>query len=56
MGGEQEKLEPMTIAGTVTYGNYFNMSANNTYHIKVQIRRPGMPDVDATFTHQHFGN
>lgn len=32
---EQKKLEPMRIADSVTYGNYFDMPDDNLYHIKV---------------------
>jgi hypothetical protein len=56
LGSKQKKLEPMRIADNVTYGNYFDLSDNNIYHIKLQIRRPGVPDVEATFTHRHFGD
>lgn len=57
LGSERKKLEPMTIAGTVTYGNYFNIPANNTYHIKLWIRRPGEENgIEAQFTHQGFGD
>ncbi len=55
MGSKHSKLEAMRIAGTVTYGNYFNMPDNSTYHIKVMIRRPGIKGVVETqFTHRHF--
>ncbi|GMQ88427.1 MAG: hypothetical protein BMS9Abin08_1671 [Gammaproteobacteria bacterium] len=56
-GSKKKKLEPMKIAGTITYGNYFDMPDNNIYHIKVHIHLPGIKDVvEAQFTHQHFGN
>jgi hypothetical protein len=46
----------MAIAGTITYGNYFDMPNKNIYHIKIQIRRPGKSGViEARFTHRHFG-
>lgn len=48
--GPQKKLDPMLIAGTVTYGNYFTLSARGPYRIQVQIRRPGMPGaIEAVF-------
>jgi len=56
-GSKKKKLEPMKIAGTITYGNYFDMPDNNIYHIKVHIHLPGIKGVvEAQFTHQHFGN
>lgn len=43
--GVQKKLEPMLIAGTISYGNYFNIAGVNPYRILVQIRLPGSADV-----------
>jgi len=55
LGSEQKELEPMTIAGTVTYGNYFHMPGNDTYHIKLWIRLPdGSDTIEARFTHTHW--
>jgi len=54
MGGQQKKLDAMKIAGTITYGNYFDMPNKGTYHIKLWIRIPGMShDIEAKFTHRH---
>ena len=55
LSGVQKKLEPMLIAGTVSYGNYFNMPAvNNPYRIQVRIELPGVADViEAQFDYQH---
>jgi len=56
LSSKQKKLEPMRISDSVTYGNFFAMPNKNIYHIKVQIRLPGMKDVvEAQFTHKHFG-
>lgn len=45
-----KKLEPMTVAGNRTYGNYFNMLRGETYRIDVEVRRRGSPRVvHATF-------
>jgi len=55
LGSKQKKLEPMRVADSVTYGNYFDMPDSEIYHIKVRIRRPGIQDVvEAQFTHRHF--
>ena len=53
--GTQKKLEPMLIAGTISYGNYFNMSAtNNPYRILVLIELPGVAGViEAQFEYQN---
>ena len=55
MGGKKKALEPMKIAGTITYGNYFTMPDSGIYHIKLWIHLPGKQGViEAHFTHQHF--
>lgn len=52
---EWKNLEPMHIADTLTYGNYFDMSGEGTYRIQVRVRRPGQSTaIEATFTHRHF--
>lgn len=53
--GTQKKLEPMLIAGTISYGNYFNMPVTNSpYRIRVLIELPGVAGVIETeFEHQH---
>lgn len=38
--GPSKTLEPMMIADTVTYGNYFNLPGEGTYRIDVEIERP----------------
>lgn len=55
LAGTQKKLEPMLVAGTITYGNYFNIpAANNPYRIRVLIELPGVADVIETeFEYQH---
>ena len=46
-------LEPMRIADTVTYGNYFALPAPGNYRIDLQIRVPGRAGmVSARFAHQ----
>ncbi len=57
LGVTLKKLEPMKIAGTITYGNYFDMPDENVYHIKVHIDRPGIRHrVEAIFSHWHLSN
>jgi opacity protein-like surface antigen len=55
LAGAQKKLEPMLIAGTVSYGNYFNIPAsNNPYRIRVLIELPGVAGmIEAQFDYQH---
>ena len=53
--GTQKKLEPMLIANTISYGNYFNLpAAANVYRIRVMIELPGVAGIIETeFEYQH---
>ena len=54
LNGEKKTLEPMQIAGTTTYGNYFTMKGTGVSRINVVIRVPDAPrDIDVTFQHRH---
>ena len=54
LGGSEKVLLPMTIADTLTYGNFFIMPPNDTYRIQVEIRRPGRTEpVRAEFVYEH---
>ena len=47
----EKKLEPMTIAGTASYGNYFAMLGSGPYRIALRIRMPGVGhEIRAVFT------
>lgn len=47
-------LEPMQIAGTTTYGNFFSMPGTALYRIHLEIYRPGMKQpVRADFAYEH---
>jgi hypothetical protein len=48
----EKRLEPMPIAGAMTYGNYFPMSPPGPFRIDVRVARAGKT-VDASFTHPH---
>lgn len=46
-----KKLDPMIIAGSATYGNYFSMPGPGPYRIVLRIRLPGAGrDIEAVFT------
>lgn len=52
--GEEKKLEPMNVAGMLTYGNYFKMSGDGAYRIRLNIQNPREAgEVVATFKRQH---
>lgn len=54
LSGTEKTLEPMLIADTITYGNYFRMPGTGIYRIQVQVRRSGVADViEAEFEYQH---
>lgn len=57
LGGavEAKTLEPMQIAGTVTFGNFFRMDADIPYVIHLRIRRDdgNSPDVEVALPYRH---
>lgn len=57
LSGTEKTLEPMLIADTITYGNYFRMSGAGIYRIQVQVRRSDVAQaVEAEFEYQHGRN
>lgn len=53
-GGTRIPLEPMAIAGTVTYGGFVELPGNDIYEIIVEVTRPGgEPPVRLEFSYQH---
>lgn len=47
----EKKLEPMTIVGAATFGNYFYMLGPGPYRIALRIRTPDIGhDIEAVFT------
>lgn len=56
LAGEWKKLDPMKIAGTVTYGNYFDFPSKDAYHLTLRIHIPGRERaIETRFEHRHFG-
>jgi len=54
LSGQEKPLQPMQIAGTETYGNYFSMAGNGPFRIDIVIRLPGeSQDIKAQFEHHH---
>ncbi|MBI3898867.1 MAG: hypothetical protein HY308_11295 [Gammaproteobacteria bacterium] len=37
----EKKLEPMVVAGSLTYGNYFSLTGSGPYRIAIRFRLPG---------------
>jgi len=54
LGSETRQLEPMSINGFVSYGNYFRLDSPRPYVIDVQIQRPGLPEAHTRFQYQTF--
>lgn len=54
LSGEEKKLEPMEIASTVTYGEFFDLPGRDLYTIGLTIERPGQPKpVNLEFKYDH---
>ncbi len=54
LAGSQKKLGPMLIAGTETYGNYFEMSGNGPFRISLTIHLPDKAQpIQVEFEHWH---
>jgi len=54
LAGVTRTLEPMQIAGTVTYGNYFTIQPNESYRILISIARDGeTKPLTLEFSHEH---
>jgi hypothetical protein len=50
MERSRKSLEPMTVAGALTYGNYFTLLGPGPYRIEIEIRVAGLvKPVRATF-------
>jgi hypothetical protein len=54
LAGPEKVLDPMTIAGTVTYGAYFDLLGPDLYTIVLTIKRPASTQpVTLKFTYDH---
>lgn len=55
LGGtaSERLLEPMLIADAITYGNYFTLTGEGTYVIRLRIDIPGRHTVQTMFEYQH---
>lgn len=48
------RLEPMTIAGAITYGNYFTMADEDPHDITISVTRAGADEpVVVSFSYEH---
>jgi len=54
LAGPTKAVEPMTIAGTITYGAYFDLPGFDFYTIVLTIKRPVAPQpITLNFTCDH---
>jgi len=54
LASQRKSLEAMTIAGAMTWGNYFRMSGAGPYRIEIEIIRPGSTGpVKTAFEYSH---
>jgi hypothetical protein len=54
LSGTTRRLEPMTIADTVTYGEYFTTRGEGRYRIALTITRPGSDKpIETEFDYEH---
>lgn len=54
LAGPEKALEPMTIAGTITYGAYFDLPGPDLYTIVLTIKRPAPAQlVTLKFSYDH---
>lgn len=57
VGGTRVRLDPMTIAGTVTYGGFVRFPGRDRYSIVIEIRRPGRSEpIRVEFINDHVPN
>lgn len=48
-------LEPMQIAGVITFGNFFVMPQSGDYRIRIEIARPDVPrSIEAEFDYRNL--
>jgi hypothetical protein len=55
LSGPRKELEPMEIAGTTTYGAFFDLPGSDRYTIALEVKRPGVRKrarLDFAFRHE----
>ena len=54
LAGTTRRLDPMVIAETITYGNYFTLDSNGAYRVRLAITPQGTHQaVTMEFTYEH---
>jgi hypothetical protein len=42
--GERKQLEPFTVTGALTYGNYFDLRPHAEYRVRIDVKAPRFKD------------
>jgi hypothetical protein len=54
LAGTKQTLEPMRIADTTTYGNYYDLGGSSRFRIVVEVKRPNeAKPVTVEFAYKH---
>ena len=53
LSGDKKKLEPMQIAGTTTYGGFFDLPGFDFYTVKMTVERGGASTAVLQFKYDH---
>jgi hypothetical protein len=53
LSGSKKKLEPMQIAGTTTYGGFFDLPGFDIYTVKLTVERDKAPPAVLQFKYDH---
>ncbi|OAF07754.1 hypothetical protein AYJ54_16750 [Bradyrhizobium centrolobii] len=53
LSGSKKKLEPMQIAGTTTYGGFFDLPGFDLYTVKLTVERSGASAAALQFKYDH---
>ena len=53
LSGSKKQLEPMQIAGTTTYGGFFDLPGYDLYTVKLTVERSGASPVVLEFNYDH---
>jgi hypothetical protein len=53
LAGSKKKLEPMQIAGTTTYGSFFDLPGFDLYTVKLTVERSGASPAVLQFKYDH---
>ncbi len=53
LSGSKQKLDPMQIAGTTTYGGFFDLPGYDIYTVKLTVKRDTASPAVLQFTYDH---